>query len=855
MSHYQPCRLAGRWGRLAIAVLVSVAFPGLAVAQPPGTGLGGPRLLLVQPPGGQAGTTVEVTFVGQDLEQVRGLYFSQPGIKAKMISAVAVAEQPAAMKKKRGPKARPAKGVRFQVHIPADTPLGIHDVRVLTADGISNARAFVVGDVKEFVEKEPNNDVPQSQRVELNCVVHGAINNPTDVDYFHFVGHKGQRVIFVCEAASIDSKLEPALEVYGPSGSLVALARRYRRGEALADAVLPEDGDYDVRISSFAYVLGGSDYFYRLRISTAPWIDAVFPPMVEPGKKTVVTVYGRNLPGGKPDPTAVVDGRVLDKATVTVTAPSDPIARQRLAYSGLIEPASAMLDGFELRLRNEAGASNPFLLTFAQAPVVLEAGDNDNPESAQEVSVPCEVAGRFEKKGDRDWFAFTAKKGEVYSIEAYAERLGAPVDLRLSIRRSDKDQKIAELEDNLEVFLPQVLTRSDDPPRYRFVAPADGRYLIGVNSTESYVQFGPRHYYRLRISREQPDFRILALPPAPNALDVCAVPQGGHQLFTLLVWRLDGFNGAIHLSAEGLPQGVTCPPQTIPPGSKLGFVVVSADPGAPVWAGAITLKASAQIGGKEVMRQVRAAGASWPVPQVNLPAITRLERSLVLAVCGPAPYSLTADTAPCSGLPGQRLKVPLRLSRRPEVKGRPLQVTALALPQALTFQQFTIAPGKDAAEANFTIKPNAEPGAYTVVLRGQMQVTGNPKKKQKGNQLVQLPSTPITVMVLPKALAKLNVPAAVRVKPGGQAEVVIKIARLHNYKGPFDVQLVLPKGGKGLKAEPTTIPAGANEAHLLIRAVPGAAPGPRPNVIIRAIGRVNGTPTRQEMKLNVTVVK
>jgi hypothetical protein len=843
--------------RLAFAILVSVALPALAVAQTPGTGLGGPHLLLVQPPGGQAGTTVEVTCVGQSLDQVRGLYFSRPGIKAELLSSAPVVAKTGGMKKKRNPKSKPAVGVRFKVRIPADMPPSIQDVRIITEEGISNARAFVIGDVKEFLEKEPNNDVPQAQRVSLNCAVHGTINNPTDVDYFRFAGSKGQRVVVVCNAASIDSKLEPALEVYGPTGSLLGRGHSYRHGETLCDVMLPEDGDYDVRVSSFAYILGGPDYFYRLCISTAPWIDAVFPPMIEPGKKALVTVYGRNLPGGKPDPAAVVDGRVLEKATVEVTAPADSVAQQRLAYSGFLEPASAALDGFELRLHNDAGTSNPFLLTFAQAPVVRESGDNDSPESAQEIAVPCEVAGRFEKKGDRDWFTFTAKKGDVYSIEAYSERLGAPVDLQLSIRRGDKGKSLAELDDNPEVFLPQILTRTDDPPRYRFVAPADGRYLVGLSSTEAYVQFGPRHFYRLRISPEHPDFRILALPPVPNALDTCAVPEAGHQLFTLLVWRLDGFKDEIHLSAEGLPAGVTCRPQVIPAGSKVGFLVVSADRGAPAWAGPIRLKASARIGGKEVVREVRAAGASWPVPQINLPAVTRLERSLVLAVRGPAPYSLTAEGQPRAALPGQRVKVPLRLARRPEVKSRPLQVTALALPQPLNFQQTTIAPGKDSADVFFTIKPNAEPGVYSVVLRGQMQVTGDPKSKRKGNQIVQLPSTPITVTVLPKALAKLTVSGGPpRVKAGGETEVIVKVARLHNYDGPFDVQVVLPPGSKGLEAEEATIPAGANEAHLVIRAQPGAAPGPRPNVVIRAVGRFNGKlPTKQEVKVNVMVVK
>ena len=53
---------------------------------------------------------------------------------------------------------------------------------------------FAVGDLSEVAEKEPNNDVDQAQRVELNTTINGTIGNPTDVDYFAFAAKKGQRV-------------------------------------------------------------------------------------------------------------------------------------------------------------------------------------------------------------------------------------------------------------------------------------------------------------------------------------------------------------------------------------------------------------------------------------------------------------------------------------------------------------------------------------------------------------------------------------------------------------------------------------------------------------------------------------
>src|SRR5262249_34734012 len=159
-----------------------------------------------------------------------------------------------------------------------------HDVRFFNKHGVSNPRAFVVGDLKEAVEKESNNDVEQAQRVELNSTVHGVIETATDVDYFVFAGKKGQRGVVSCVTSSIDSRLQPALELFNGAGSQLAYNRSYRGGDALLDTTLAQDGDYYVRVSSFAYVQGGPDHFYRLTVSTAPWIDAVFPPVVEPGK-------------------------------------------------------------------------------------------------------------------------------------------------------------------------------------------------------------------------------------------------------------------------------------------------------------------------------------------------------------------------------------------------------------------------------------------------------------------------------------------------------------------------------------------------------------------------------------------
>src|SRR5207245_2199337 len=96
---------------------------------------------------------------------------------------------------------------KFKITIAPDVPLGNHDAWMVNRYGISNPRTFVVGDLVEVLEKEPNNDVTAPQKVDLNCTINGSISAPTDVDYYQFTGKKGQRVVCSCLGSSIDSRI------------------------------------------------------------------------------------------------------------------------------------------------------------------------------------------------------------------------------------------------------------------------------------------------------------------------------------------------------------------------------------------------------------------------------------------------------------------------------------------------------------------------------------------------------------------------------------------------------------------------------------------------------------------------
>jgi hypothetical protein len=849
-----------------LVALAAFLAPAAALAQPPQPGLPQPTLTTVTPAGGKAGSSVEIVLAGTDLDLPAQLVTSHPGITAE---AVLPPVPPADPKKPATPPPPSAGPPKFKVTIAPNVPVGLHDLRLVNKWGVSNPRAFAVGDQAEAVEKEPNDDVAQAQKVEPNTTVNAVINSPTDVDYYVVAGKKGQRLVVACQAGSLDSRAVPDVQVFDGAGRRLAADRGDAYlGDALTDVTPADDGNLLVRVSQFTYTAGGPEFVYRLTVTTAPWIDAAFPSAVEAGKPATVTLYGRNLPGGQPDPTVVVDGRVLEKAVVTVTPPADAT---RLTFGGRIDSRLAAVDGFEYRVKGPAGVSNPVLFTFARFPVVAEVEGNDTPEKAQAVPGPCEIAGRVDKRGDRDWFAVPVKKGQTFAVELFAERLGSSGDFFLVVR-DEKNNELGEFDDNPDTAHPvQLLTRTSDPPVYRYTAAADTTLRLMVSSREAMVQYGPRQQYRLRVGPETPDLHAVVMPPADMKPEGPILRKDGQQMLDVFIFREGGFAGPVTLTAEGLPAGVTCAPVTLAPGIKQGTLVLTVPPNSADALANVVVKAAATVGGKPLVREARPASLVWPVPQPNIPALARLDRSLPVAVREPAPYRLTAALDKPVLKQGEAGKVKVTLARlNPEVKNA-VELRA-AVPMLIPGQNnnqpvvalnnnqpMQLAAGKNDAELPLAVAATAPPGVYTLVVRGQTQFAfaKDPKAAQKPNVTVIQPSNPLTVTVQPTALAKFTLPNPnATVKITAQVEVPVRVERLYGYDGEYKVKLTLPPTAAGVTCDEVTIPAGQVEGKLIVKAAAAAKPGGLPNLSVQATAMYEGTlAVVHEAKLNVNVVK
>lgn len=676
------------------------------------------RLDSVLPPGGKAGSEVEVTIAGADLDEAKELSFSAPGITAE-----------------------PKDKQHFVVKIPPTVPPGIYDVRVSGLLGISNPRAFVVSDLPQVTRTAANNSQPTAMDLPVDSAVCGTIAAAAS-DYFKFTAKKGQRVFCECLAPEIDSRLSPVLAVSNAEGRELETSRH----GGFLDFTAPSDGSYFVVLHDLAYA-GSADYFYRLTLTTGPHVDFVFPPCGKPGAKQKFTLYGRNLPGGEPANLSAQDGKPLEKLEVEIDVPATNTAQ----VDGLRNPAATAVNGFSYRLPGPH-SSNAVFIGITDQTVVSEQEPNSKPEEAQKIVPPCEIAGQFFPARDADFYTFDAKKGEVWWIEVISQRFDLPTNPFVLIQRASADVQEAYGADT-NIGGVRFNTASNDPS-IRFEAKDDGTYRVKICDLFGNARKDPRNVYRLIIRKESPDFALLAVaePPSEKKDDRAAAPfaallrADGTTAIKVVAFRRDGFAGEIELHTEGLPPGVSSQPTTIAAGTNEGFVLLTSCEKPERWKGAIHIIGKAKIGESELVHEARGGAVNWTVADASTEAVRpRLTRDIALAVSAAesAPVSVAAaEDKRWEIAAGGKIQIPLKISRRGEFK-EALKLKATGAPGLDPMKEVDVAANANTATANIdlaTAKLTA--GEYTIHFEAQT------KGKFRGKEVTTtIYSAPIRIAV------------------------------------------------------------------------------------------------------------
>jgi len=704
--------------------LLIFAFAAAATAantttdSPTGNRTTPPTINSVSPRGVPRGATTELTVEGLNLAKASAVFFSEPGIQARILRIKELPDGPDVRLGSNGGISTvdvgplpPRNEVTLELDISPDADIGPVDFRLQTPLGTSPAGRFLIEPYYgESADREPNDTPEEAVEVYTPAILVGAISKPGDVDYYKVTVKAGEQLVFENGAAMLGSALQPVVSIYDADQALV---KEYgleggRSAQYFAHR-FDKAGAYYVKIAD--YEEGGSArHFYRIKVGKFPLALAAYPLGVRKGQTAQIALTGYNLGAGK------------------------------IAVAGEV---SAEYESATI-LRPKVGAGKTF------NKLKLAVGDEPEVDAAtvQSIQAPVTVNGRLlAAKSD---FRFKAHKGEKLVLEVNANRLGSPLDSMLEIldaKRNPVERATVRCElatavtlndpsssgsgirilswtgmavgDTLmvgsELVKVSAMPRGPDddirfesfegqriglldttpeahsidtpvykvrvyPPGATFVSNGlplvrlpyrndDGGPGYGKDSRLRFTAPADGEYIvRLRDVRglhgEDYAYRLTVRAPAPDfRLSVEPrnpnVPVGGRIPVTVTALRLDDFDGPIEVSIEDLPAGLSASRGVIEPGRVSTTVLLSADENAHLDR-AVPLRVSGK--GRDGARQL----AHWASPEDKLKLIALMPKPDI---------TMEAKTREVVLEPGKTATVEVEIRRNNNFGGRvPVEV-------------------------------------------------------------------------------------------------------------------------------------------------------------------------------------
>ncbi|MBL9134572.1 MAG: hypothetical protein JNK85_01825 [Verrucomicrobiales bacterium] len=665
------------------------------------------RITAVYPPGAQCGTTSLVTIQGSDLDSPERLIFSDPRIQG--------------LPSTNGP-------TQFRVVIPPEVQPGTVDLRFVGRFGVSNPRVFALDTLPELQAGPDHRATHQAFDLPLDTVVNGraAANART---WFRLRLLANQRCVFQIQARAIDSRLEPVLTLETVAGNELARSRR-----GFLDFQSTAEGIYLLALHDVTF-RGGDEYAFRLVASTGPHLDAVAPGVLIPGKSQSVILYGRQLPGGKPSAVGGADGRLLESCEVTIQAPEPHAFTETAAY----RPATVTQPGFWWRWTVDGRRSNPIF--FAVSSPSLAPSTHFPGTTYPTLQPPVDLWSQFGPRQRPGGVTFEAKKGEVWWLEVFSERLGFNADPQVVVQRLTRTAEGAERTVDVVDF--QDLDANFGTPGYpttsrdsagRLEIPEDGTYRITVFDVFNPLPTQPRHPYRLLVRPPTPHFQLVAhpisQPPAdPNQRPAQAWPiflrKGETIPIRILAFRREGFDGEIEYSATNLPAGMTATPTRLYPGQNTATLLLQANEDAAPWTGPLTVHGWSGAAAEIPRREAFAASILWNVGDSNIePVASRPTRGIYAAISAheSAPVIVaTVAPGPIEAEEGAQVLIPLRIERRGDYKGE-LKLKAFGHPELEKLGELIVPPNATNATLEIKLAERKLPaGKHCFFLQGLTQ--------------------------------------------------------------------------------------------------------------------------------------
>ncbi|MDQ3010973.1 MAG: PPC domain-containing protein [Acidobacteriota bacterium] len=229
-----------------------------------------------------------------------------------------------------------------------------------------------------------------------------------------------------------------------------------------------------------------------------PYITTTSPMGAKRGTTMTFTVDGYNLTNAseiiwsKPGITSRITlNSELVREPHTRSSPAallivDKSTKHRLTIEAAIS-AEALPGIYSFRIRTPLGTTNMGRIAVGSLPETKDREMNDSAADAQSISPPVTIVGDLQKRGDSDYFKFSAKAGQQIVFEVMASMLNSRLDSVLTLF-DDKGAQLAINNDNSG--------SRDSLLGYTFKQ--DGEYIIRITDLERQGQMSA-YGYRLNI--------------------------------------------------------------------------------------------------------------------------------------------------------------------------------------------------------------------------------------------------------------------------------------------------------------------------------------------------------------------
>lgn len=713
---------------VAVLLLSCCAVWAQKTDHPTGSRITPPAIREVTPLGVSRGTTVELTIEGLNLAGASGIYFSEPGLRGRVVRVKELPDLPDIRLGSNGTPSTidvgplpPRNQVTVEVEVDPKADIGPARLRLLTPLGTSpEAQILVEPYYGESLDKEPNDTPEGAFETYLPTILAGVISKPGDADHFKVqVKTAGEQVVFENGAAEIGSTLQPVVAILAEDGKVLAQYGLDHPDSARVFAHKFEAaGTYYIRIADFQ-LTGRASNFYRYKVGRFALVSRAFPLGVRRGESREIAIDG-------------------------------PGVRQQVTVSG----ASTGEDENLVMLRPQTAAGKAFNrvpLAIGDEPEML-AGDRHRAlASALAVTLPVTINGRIDAPGAVDHFRFSAKKGQKVVLEVKARRLGSELDSEIEVvTAAGKAVERATVRAVADTF---IVLRDHDSVRPGIRIQSWNNLAVG-----DYLMIGSEIV------------RINALPRGPD--DDFQPEQFGGQRIAYF-----GTTGEAHAIDKAVYKVHIHPPGTqfTPNGLPLVRLAYRNDDGGPGYSKDSYLLFTAPADGEYVarLRDVRGEGSA--------------QHSYRLTLREPRPdFRLSMNPRNPNVPRGGVMPVTVTAFRTDDFEDA-IEVTLDGLPRGLQATKGVIGKGQVTATLLLSADETAQLDQATAIQAvGRAKIQGklvahqaNPEDKLK---LVALMPKPDVLMTAETREVELE--------PGGTAEIAVTVARQRDFGGRVPVQVL-----------------------------------------------------------------